>query len=50
MDKGERSKLKDDVGFRKRVAEQVGIGFELPAEKPGVAPYCTHTAVWSHVA
>ena len=37
------SKLKEDVTFRKQVAEQVGIGFELPAEKPEVAPNCTHT-------
>ncbi len=32
------SKLKEDVTLRKKVAEEVGIGFELPAEKPGVAP------------
>lgn len=44
------SKLKEDVAFRKQVAEQVGIGFELPAEKPEVAPYCTHTTLLSHVA
>ena len=44
------SKLKEDVAFRKQVAEQVGIGFELPAEKPEVAPYCTHTGALSHVA
>ena len=43
-------KLKDDVAFRKQVAEQVGIGFELPAEKPEVAPYCTHTELLSDVA
>jgi integrase len=44
------SKLKDDVTFRKKVAEEVGIGFELPAEKPEVAPCCTHTQLLSHVA
>ena len=44
------SKLKEDVTFRKTVAEQVGIGFELPAEKPEVAPNCTHTELLSHVA
>jgi integrase len=44
------SKLNEDVAFRKQVAEQVGIGFELPAEKPEVAPYCTHTTLLSHVA
>src|ERR1700719_206204 len=27
------SKLKEDVTFRKTVAEQVGVGFELPTEK-----------------
>jgi len=46
------SKLKDDVTFRKKVVEEVGIGFELPAEPPEkveVAPYCTHTEVLSHV-
>ncbi|HKN60526.1 MAG TPA: site-specific integrase [Candidatus Acidoferrales bacterium] len=37
------SKLKDDVAFRKKVTEQVGIGFELPAEKPEVAPICTQS-------
>jgi len=39
------SKLKDDVTFRKKVVEEVGIGFELPeepAENAEVAPYCTH--------
>jgi hypothetical protein len=44
------TELKEDVTFRKKVAEQVGIGFELPAEKPGVAPDCTHREVLSHVA
>jgi integrase len=37
------SKLKEDVAFRKKVAEQVGIGFELPAEKTEVAPICTQS-------
>jgi integrase len=44
------SKLNEDVAFRKQVAEQIGIGFELPAEKPEVAPYRTHTMLLSHVA
>jgi hypothetical protein len=43
------SKLKDDVTFRKKVVEEVGIGFELPAEKVEVAPCCTHTETLSHV-
>jgi len=43
-------KLKEDVTFRKKVAEEIGIGFELPAAKPRVAPYRTHTEVLSHVA
>jgi len=30
------SKLKEDVTFRKKVAEQVGIGFELPTEELSV--------------
>jgi site-specific recombinase XerD len=37
------SKLKDDVAFRKKVAEQVGIGFELQTEKAEVAPICTQS-------
>jgi integrase len=37
------SKLKEDVAFRKKVAEQVGIGFELPAQKPDLAPICTQS-------
>ena len=32
------SKLKDDVTFRRKVAEQVGVGFELPWAKTEVAP------------
>jgi integrase len=41
------SKLKEDVTFRKQVAEQAGIGFELPAEKPEVAPNCTQSELLS---
>ena len=37
------ARLKEDVAFRKKVAEQVGIGFELPAEKAEVAPICTQS-------
>jgi integrase len=44
------SKLKEDVTFRKTVAEQVGVGFELPTEVPQVAPCCTHSELLSHVA
>ena len=44
------SKLKEDVTFRKEVAEEVGIGFELSPEKSAVALYCTHTVLLSHVA
>jgi integrase len=44
------SKLKEDVPFRKKVAEQVGIGFDLPAEKIEVAPNCTQSESLSHVA
>ena len=40
----------EDVTFRKRVAEEVRIGFELSAEKSEVAPCCTHTELLSHVA
>jgi len=41
------SKLKEDVTFRKQVAQQVGIGFELPAEKPQLAPNCTQSELLS---
>jgi integrase len=44
------SKLKEDVPFRKKVVEQVGTGFKLPATKPKVAPNCTQSQVLSHVA
>jgi integrase len=44
------SKLKEDVTFRKKVAEQVGIGFELPGEKPEPAPNCTQSELSSHLA
>jgi TolB-like protein len=37
------SKLKEDVTFRKNVAEQVRIGFELPTERLEVAPNCAPT-------
>jgi hypothetical protein len=40
------SKLRDDLMFRKQVAEHVGIGFELPAEKPELALYCTHATCY----
>jgi hypothetical protein len=32
------SRLKEDVTLRKKVAEQVEIGFELPTEKTEVHP------------
>ena len=32
------SKLKDDVVFRKQIAERVGLGFELPSEKAVIGP------------
>jgi len=41
------SKLKEDVAFRKKVAEQVGIGFELPNEKLEFAPNCTQSDLLS---
>jgi hypothetical protein len=31
-------KAKNDVQFRKEVAERAGLGFELPAEKSVVGP------------
>jgi integrase len=44
------SKLKEDVTFRKRVTEQVGIGFELLAEKPKPAPNCTQAVLLSNIS
>jgi integrase len=43
-------KLNEDVAFRKKVAEQMGIGFELPTEKPEVAPNCTQSELLSTFA
>jgi integrase len=43
-------KLSEDVAFRKKVAEQVGIGFELPAEKLEAAPNCTQSELLSTFA
>jgi integrase len=45
------SKLKEDVAFRKKVAEQLGIGFELPAgENNEVAPNCTQSELSARTA
>jgi integrase len=41
------SKLKEDVAFRKAIAEKVGIGFTLPAPETGVAPICTQSELSS---
>jgi hypothetical protein len=43
------SKLKEDVAFRKKVVEQVGIGFGLLPEKLEVAPNCTQSESLSAV-
>ena len=32
------SHVREDVKYRKLVAEQVGIGFELPVQAPSIAP------------
>jgi len=40
-------KLKGDVTFRKKVAEQVGVGLELPAENVELAPNCTQSELSS---
>jgi site-specific recombinase XerD len=40
-------KLNEDVQFRKKVAEQVGFGFELPTENSKVAPNCTQSELLS---
>jgi hypothetical protein len=48
------SKLKEDVAFRKKVVEQVGIGFEVSAQTPApqtkVAPNCTQSEVSARTA
>lgn len=44
------SKLKEDVPFRKQIAEQVGIGFELPPSDIDVAPNCTQSEVSARTA
>ena len=36
-------RVKKNVAIRKKVAEQVGFGFDLPLEKPEVAPNCTQS-------
>jgi hypothetical protein len=41
------SKLKEDLPIRKKVVEQVGIGFELPAENPEAAPNWTQSELLS---
>jgi hypothetical protein len=41
------SKLKEDVTFRKKVAEEIGIGFELAAETLEVAPNFTQSELLS---
>jgi integrase len=41
------SNLKEDVAFRKTVAEQVGIGFKLPASDTVVAPNRTQNELLS---
>lgn len=43
-------KLDEDVTFRKKVTEQVGVGFELPTEKPDAAPNCTQSELSSSIA
>jgi len=46
------SLLREDERFRKQIAEQVGIGFEIPHAEPDVAPkiaICTQTTSLSSV-
>ncbi|MGH9681075.1 MAG: tyrosine-type recombinase/integrase, partial [Candidatus Acidiferrales bacterium] len=47
-------KLKEDVAFRKKVAEEVAIGFELSAQasptQPEVAPNCTQIELSARTA
>jgi hypothetical protein len=47
---GHRSQSEADWAYAKTIAERVGIGFELSAEKPEVAPNCTQGRLLSHVA
>ncbi len=44
------SALSDSGQILKEVAEYIAVGFVLPADQPGVAPYRTHTELLSTVA
>ena len=44
------SRLQDDVLFRQGVVESVGLGFEIPPQKPDDVPNCTLREVVSEVA
>jgi hypothetical protein len=43
-------KFKEDVAFRKKVAEQLVIGFKLPSEELEGAPNCTQSELLSTLA
>ncbi len=44
------SKPRADVALRKQVAEQMGVGLEVPVEKAQVAPHCNQSEFLSTVA
>jgi integrase len=49
----EYSQVRDDVKYRKVVAEQAGIGFELPKQTPSIAPkppICTEDREFESIA
>jgi hypothetical protein len=47
------SMVKEDVAFRKKEAEELGLGFELSSEKPDLVPnvpICTQNVLMSQIA
>jgi hypothetical protein len=47
------SMVKADVAFRKKEAEELGLGFELSSEKPDLVPnvpICTQNVLMSQIA
>jgi integrase len=42
----EYSHVGEDVTYRKMIAEQVGIGFEIPVQTPSIAPNCPRSLEW----
>ena len=41
------SKLKEDVEFRRTIAEQIGVGFEIPMQKTALLSECPKTQIFA---